>query len=72
MLFTNKTYDVLKWITLILLPASGTLYFTLGNIWGFPYSEQVVGTLSAVAAFLGILLGISTYNYNNTKDAPVQ
>lgn len=59
----NKTYDVLKFIAQIVLPAIGTLYFALAGIWGFPYGEQVVGTISAVDAFLGALLGISSAQY---------
>lgn len=61
---SNKTYDVLKFIAQILLPALGTLYFSLASIWNLPYGEQVVGTISAVDAFLGALLGISTKKYN--------
>ena len=64
MKLNNKLYDVLKWITVICLPALGTLYFALSGIWGFPYAEQVVGTISAVTTCLGILLGISTAEYN--------
>ena len=60
---SNKLYDVLKWIAQILLPAVGTLYFALANIWGLPYAEQVVGTITAVDAFLGVLLGISSKQY---------
>ena len=61
---SNKTYDVLKWITQYLLPASATLYFALSGIWGLPYGEEVVGTLAAITAFLGVILGISTAQYN--------
>ena len=60
----NKTYDILKWIALYLLPALGTLYFALSGIWGLPYGEQVVGTITAADTFLGVLLGISTATYN--------
>ena len=60
---TGKTYDVLKYIAQIVLPALGTLYFALANIWGLPYCEQIVGTITAVDAFLGILLGISSDQY---------
>jgi hypothetical protein len=60
----NKTYDVLKWIAQYLLPAAGTLYFALASIWGLPYGEQVVGTITAVDTFLGVLLGISSAQYN--------
>lgn len=64
MKLSNKAYDVLKWIAMYLLPALGTLYFAVASIWGFPYGEEVVGTITAVDAFLGVVLGISTANYN--------
>lgn len=63
MKLSNKVYDALKWIAQILLPALGTLYFALAGIWGFPYAEAVVGTITAVDTFLGVLLGISTMQY---------
>lgn len=65
MKLNNKVYDVLKWIALYLLPALGTLYFALSGIWGFPYGEEVVGTITAVDTFLGVILGISSASYNN-------
>ena len=61
---SNRTYDILKYIALIVLPAIGTLYFALASIWGLPYGEQIVGTITAVDAFLGAILKISTDNYN--------
>ena len=61
---SDKTYDVLKWIAQILLPALGTLYFALSKVWGLPYSNEIVGTITAVDAFLGAVLGISTAQYN--------
>lgn len=60
----NKVYDILKWIALVVLPAIGSLYFALASIWGLPYGEQIVGTITAVDCFLGALLGISTVQYN--------
>ena len=60
----NKLYDTLKYIAQIVLPAIGTLYFALAGIWNFPYGEQIVGTITAVDTFIGVLLGISSYNYN--------
>lgn len=65
---SNKVYDILKWIALFLLPAIGTLYFALAGIWGLPYGEQVVGTITAVDTFLGVVLGISTARYNKRID----
>lgn len=67
MKMTNKVYDVLKYIAQIVLPAVGTLYFALSGIWGLPYGEQVVGTVTAVDAFLGALLKISSDNYYNSE-----
>lgn len=66
MKLSNKTYDILKWVARYLLPAIGTLYFALAGIWGFPYGEQVVGTVTAIDTFLGVILGISTAQYNKT------
>lgn len=68
MIFSNKVYDVLKYIAQIVLPAIGALYFALSQIWGLPYGEQVVGTITAVDCFLGALLGISTMMYNKGKE----
>lgn len=64
MILNDKVYDICKFIAQILLPALGTLYFALAGIWGFPYGEQVVGTIMAVDTFLGAILGISTIQYN--------
>ena len=63
MKLSNKVYDVLKFIAQIFLPALATLYFALAGIWGFPYAEQIVGTITAIDTFLGIILGLSTSNY---------
>ena len=67
MKMTNKVYDILKWIAQYFLPAIGTLYFALAGIWGLPYGEQVVGTITAVDTFLGVLLGISSAQYNKAS-----
>ena len=63
MLLSNKVYDTLKWVAQYLLPASATLYFALAAIWNLPYGEQIVGTISAVTIFLGVILGISSATY---------
>lgn len=59
----GKSYDKLKQIALVILPALSTLYFTLGNIWGFPHVEQVIGTIAALDVFLGVLLGLASASY---------
>ena len=63
-MLSNKVYDVLKWIALIFLPALAVLYGALARIWGWPYPEEIVLTITAVDTFLGALLGISTASYN--------
>ena len=67
MKMSNKTYDILVWIAQIVLPAIGTLYAALSGIWGFPYGEQIVGTLTAVDVFLGAVLKISNNQYKKAN-----
>ena len=67
MKMTNKIYDVLKYIALIVLPAIGTLYFAVAGIWGLPYGEQVAGTITAIDTCLGALLGLSAHKYNKNE-----
>ena len=69
-MFSNNTYDILKAIAQYVLPAIGTLYFAIASIWGLPYGEEIVGTITAVDAFLGALLGISTVQYKKENDQP--
>ena len=66
---SNRVYDILKWIAMYLLPAAGTLYFALAGIWGLPYGEQIVGTITAVDTFLGVLLGISNSQYKKAENS---
>lgn len=68
MIISNNTYDILKWIAQYILPALGTLYFALASIWGLPYGEQVVGTITAIDAFLGVALGISSNQYHKVEN----
>ena len=65
---SNKVYDFLKKLVQVMLPAAGTLYFTLASIWGLPAAEQVVGSIVAVTLFLGTCLGISSKKFNETHD----
>lgn len=67
MKMSNKVYNILKPISQIILPAIGTLYFAISGIWNLPFGEEIVGTITAIDAFLGALLGISTASYNKEK-----
>lgn len=61
---SNKTYNILKWVAMIVLPASATLYLGLSNVWGLPYGEEVSTTITLVNTFLGTVLMINTAQYN--------
>ena len=65
---TNKTYDVLKFIATIILPALGTLYFALAQIWGFPYGEEIIGTITAIVTFLATILKVSSVQYYKAEE----
>lgn len=68
MQMNNKTYDLLKYIALYVLPALATLVLTLGNIWGLPYTEAIAGTITAIDTFLGAILGISAKEYQKAQN----
>ena len=68
MVLSNRVYDALKFLTLILLPALATLYFAVAQIWGLPKAEEVVGTIAALSAFLGVMTRVSTSAYMNSPN----
>lgn len=66
---SDKVYNTLKNIALIVLPATGALYFALAKIWNFPYGEEIVGSLDAIGVFLGAILKISSTVYYKKQDS---
>ena len=70
MQFSNRTYDQLKKLVQVVLPALATLYAGLAELWNFPYTTGVVGTITLLATFLGVLLSVSTSQYNKHEGAP--
>lgn len=72
MKLTDKTYDTLKWVCLIFLPALAFGYDQLSDIWGLPMAEQIPSTINLIATVMGILLGISTYNYKQENNIIVK
>ena len=68
MIIPSKVYDVLKWVCMIVLPAIATLWFTLGNVWGFPYLGEIEATIVAIDTFLGAILGVSAIQYNRLEN----
>lgn len=65
----DKVYNILKYVCLIALPACAWLYSQLSTVWNLPYGQQVSQTISMIATFLGVLIGVSTYQYNKIKDS---
>lgn len=63
MRLTNKTYDILKWVCLIALPALCVFYKALN----LPYAEQVCQLITALDALLGAMIGVSCYQYNKEE-----
>ena len=65
----NKSYDVLKWVALVALPATSALYLTLAALWNLPHPTEVAGTIAAIDTFLGVLLGVSSAKYQGTQSS---
>lgn len=63
----NETYDRLKWIAQLGIPAFGTFCYSITTIWNLPFGAEIVGTLTAIDTLLGVILGISTSNYKKSK-----
>lgn len=67
MKLSDKLYDILKWVTMIVLPALATAYVGLAAIWGWPFADEVAKTTAVICTLLGALLGISTAQYNKEQ-----
>jgi len=63
MILSNKVYDMLKWVTLVVLPALATFYLALSSSWNLPFPTEIAATIAALDIFLAALLGVSTSNY---------
>lgn len=68
----NKTYDKLKNMALVILPAVGALYFGVAQIWGLPKAEEVVGTVAVITTFVGVVVKAAQVSYNNGSVNPPQ
>lgn len=63
----DRLYDILKWVTMIVIPALATAYVGLAAVWAWPYADEVAKTAAVICTLLGALLGISTAEYNKAK-----
>ena len=68
MKLSNNTYDFLKWVALVFIPALDMFTLTVGKIWGLPYYVEVAATVAAIGVFLGALLGVSNHEYKKGKE----
>ena len=68
MKLSNKQYDIIKWVALVVIPALATLVLTVGKIWGLPYYDNIGATISAIGLFLAAIIGVSTSNYKATAE----
>jgi hypothetical protein len=67
MKMSNKLYDILKWVAIIVLPALATLITVVFTTWGIPYGDQIAQTITALATFLGAILMVSHAQYKKTN-----
>lgn len=68
----NKTYDILKWVALVVIPASATLVLTVGKIWGLPYYDNIGATISAVGLFIAAIIGVSSKDFYQIQPVDIE
>ncbi len=68
MKLNNQTYDIMKWICLICIPAIATAYAALAPIWGWPLADAISKTANIICTLLGALIGISTAEYRKSAE----
>ena len=68
MKLSNRTYDWLKWVSMIAIPAVEAFWLTVGKVWGFPHLTEIGTTIAAVGVLIGALIGVSSQNYWDAVD----
>ena len=66
MKINNKVYDVLKWVAILFLPALSTFIAYVFPIWNIPYGDEISKTITALATFVGVIIGVSSIGYNKS------
>lgn len=72
MKLSNRTYDILKWVALVVIPASATLVLTVGKIWGLPYYDNIGATISAIGLFIAAVIGVSSKDYYQIEPIDIE
>ena len=70
MKLSDSVYTILKWITLVVIPAAVTFYGVLADALGLPYADIVAKIAAGACAFIGAIIGVSTAEYNKSKNQP--
>ena len=68
----NRTYDILKWVALVVIPASATLVLTVGKIWGLPYYDNIGATISAIGLFIAAIIGVSSKDFYQIQPVDIE
>lgn len=71
-ILSNRAYDIIKWIAIVVIPALGEAYVRLSNVWNLPYGQQINETALVITFLLGALIGISTVQYNKNVNADIE
>lgn len=71
-ILSNRAYDIIKWIAIVVIPALGEAYVRLANVWNLPYGQQINETALVITFLLGALIGISTVQYNKNVNADIE
>lgn len=72
MKLSNRTYDILKWVALVVIPASATLVLTVGKIWGLPYYDNIGATISAIGLFIAAIIGVSSKDFYEIQPMDIE
>ena len=72
MRLSNRTYDILKWVALVVIPASATLVLTVGKIWGLPYYDNIGATISAVGLIIAAIIGVSSKDFYEIQPKDIE
>lgn len=66
---SDTTYNILVFISQVVLPAVATLWAALGKIWNWPLVTEITATICAIDAFMGAVLKISSNAYKKLNAA---
>jgi hypothetical protein len=69
MILNDKTYNIIKWVLLTVVPALNILISTLCALYGWTWGNIVIGTIDAIAAFVGAIIGVGSIKYQRLKDS---